>query len=454
MDPVAPEIAEIRSLAQRSQGLLSELRAKTSEKVERQRAGVEKLGSEASRLIEEVAAAIAGELAAELTEQHDQRSQEDSQRFQEENAAFQAERSAWEAERSEWNAVRDEIEAELAGREEKLRADSAQQLAEAGAAAAKERAEIERLLDEQRNEANALRAEALRLTEALDKTSREHAEVAGKFEMALTDLQSHRERVGELEQIIAERPEPGVSQGAELAQLRHERDQLIQRVEELEAGRSSADPSDADSNEIEDLRRRFEMAVEDVRALKNEKAELEDQLARSTPSKGIGAIAEGNDWESQKRRLLAELEGEGEPENSERTQERATIAGTIQITDGVVAEKDREIAQLRESLEQAGCSSDNEVRAALLDEDEIILKERERLSALEASWQEKLRQAELELSLERAKIARSQNALAEQQIELETLRAAVERAASETGPSGEARQNWLKKLGLGSDGSA
>ena len=80
----------------------------------------------------------------------------------------------------------------------------------------------------------------------------------------------------------------------------------------------------------------------------------------------------------------------------------------------------------------------------------MIRAERERLASLEDQWQEKLRQAELELSLERAKIARTQNELAEQQLELETLRAAVERATGEAG-AGETRQNWLNKLGLGGD---
>src|SRR5690606_19524189 len=115
-------------------------------------------------------------------------------------------------------------------------------------------------------------------------------------------------------------------------------------------------------------------------------------------------------WESQKRRLLASLEGEEDFGEPERVEERTTIEGTIRITDEVVAEKDRLIAELEQKLQAAaeqpaGEPSVETEREAILDTDEVIRAEREKITQLEAQLNEALRKAELELSVERAKIA-------------------------------------------------
>ncbi|MEO1496479.1 MAG: hypothetical protein AAFV43_04950 [Planctomycetota bacterium] len=463
MDPLGPELAEIRSLAQRSQGLLEELRSKTSAQSDSRQADAERLGDEATQLIEQIAASIAGELASELAIQQNAQHTEAEQQLH-------TEREAWEQRRAEWESVRDQVESELSQRDQQLTERAAQLAAEAErlrthadqeASVERERllqdfADQQRLASEQlggvQADLDACRAELAEAHAALD-LSREQddgqIELLEKFDIALADLQSHRERVAELEEQLAARPEPGAEQGAEVAQLRHERDELAERVAELEQN-GGASPQ-GESGELDDLRARFELAVEDVRRLKNENAELEERLSQAD---GADTASDGNDWEAQKRRLLAQLEGEGDSASPERQEERATIAGTIQITDGVVAEKDHEIQRLRELVEEGSPGPDesavDSAAAALLDDDEVIRAERERLASLEDQWQEKLRQAELELSLERAKIARTQNELAEQKLELETLRAVVERAAGESG-GGESRQNWLNKLGLGGD---
>jgi chromosome segregation ATPase len=133
------------------------------------------------------------------------------------------------------------------------------------------------------------------------------------------------------------------------------------------------------------------------------------------------------------------------------TRRVAAIQGTIQITDSVVAEKDAEIRRLKQQLADADADDIqpvSAVEAAVLDNDEVIRVERERIAKLEEEWREKIRTAELEMSVERAKIARAQSELAEQQMELETLRAASGNGLA----PGEARRNWFNKLGLGNDG--
>jgi chromosome segregation ATPase len=486
MDPRGPAADDLRQTADRARDALSELRANLSSAETTRRGEVTNIGARATQLVEELAAKIADELAADIARQHELatialRADLDGERdaLATEREKLTADRQAWETERTEWESVRKEIEAELSAMERRLvqQAQSLQREREAGpssgelltqiqeandarVAAEQERDAVEqKLADVEKDRAITeqelldMQSQIAQLSETLEESTRALTATAElgneldtmreKFEMALADLQSHRERVAELEQEIANRPALELDDSAEIEQLRHERDDLARRLEEAN---EFADPS----QEMEDLRARFQMAVEDLRALKTENADLRDQLAS-----GGGAVVSdngGNDWESQKRRLLAALEGEGEGQiDSPRREERAAIQGTIQITDSVVAEKDAEIRRLKQQLADADADDIqpvSAVEAAVLDNDEVIRVERERIAKLEEEWREKIRTAELEMSVERAKIARAQSELAEQQMELETLRAASGNGLA----PGEARRNWFNKLGLGNDG--
>ena len=157
--------------------------------------------------------------------------------------------------------------------------------------------------------------------------------------------------LAELEQDLARRPESNQADSAELVALRAERDALAARVEELEQ-RPAAQIDPNVEQQLSDLQRRFELAVEDLREYKTKNAKLESQLAAAgSQSRTIIPDAGGNDWESQKRRLLASLEESADaPETPVEKQQRITIEGTIEMTDAVVAEKDRQIAELQSQL--------------------------------------------------------------------------------------------------------
>src|SRR5690606_1121321 len=135
-----------------------------------------------------------------------------------------------------------------------------------------------------------------------------------------------------------------------------------------------------------------------------------------------------------------------------RMEDRATIEGTIRITDQVVAEKDRQLAELEQQLRdlEAHRSTPNpsDEIAAAVDADEAIQAERQKLVALQEELDEKLRKAELELSVERAKIARERTRMEELEIELSRMRG---NPTSKEGPdagSAKGRGRWLSKLGL------
>jgi hypothetical protein len=148
--------------------------------------------------------------------------------------------------------------------------------------------------------------------------------------------------------------------------------------------------------------------------------------------------------------MLANLEDEGDDGNKERKEERATIEGTIRITDDVVAKKDHEIAELKAQLVKVDDdSADEEAVRQLVDADEVIRQHRERIAKLEQETEEKLRAAELELSVERAKIAREQVQLAELRAEINSMRPAQHTPGRTVSPAPKRR--WLAKLGLTGD---
>jgi chromosome segregation ATPase len=279
-----------------------------------------------------------------------------------------------------------------------------------------------------------------------------------KFDLLLADMQRQRGRVAELEQELASRPEPDQSESVDLVRLRGERDALAQRVEELEQQPEAVVDSDT-AQQIADLQRRFELAVEDVRDLKKRntqlEAEFEAQAAAAKAAAPAAASAAGGNWEAVKKRLLASLEGETAAAGSSREKEIATIENTVHITDEIVANKDRQLAELRMQLASGLGSTDGVSQAAsdlndAINADEAIQKHRARIADLEREMEGKLRETEMQLSLERAKIAREQSQLTELRIELESMRG-PNGPKADAGTGNSPKRRWLSKLGLGED---
>src|SRR6185436_15237800 len=114
----------------------------------------------------------------------------------------------------------------------------------------------------------------LEWTQARSGLERERDELQQKFDLALQDLQRLRARLAEVEQDLARRPESNQADSAELVALRAERDTLAARVEEL--GQQPATQIDANvEQQLSDLQRRFELAVEDLREYKTKSTKLE-----------------------------------------------------------------------------------------------------------------------------------------------------------------------------------
>lgn len=297
----------------------------------------------------------------------------------------------------------------------------------------------------------------------------DHSAALEAAEAAAAEL---RLEVGQLRKLLAERSSElaqlreelhnadaaSNDHARQLARVRTERDQLRARLTEAEQGHAEKG-SEADRQKLEDFQRRFELAVSELRELKGRNAELEEQLAAAPTANGVARTAgEGGrlDWESQKRRLLETLEND--PDDDDRDDVRLTIEGTIRITDAVVAQKDREIAELKELLNHQSTNlGAMAVGAAaigeLLNTDELIQQQRERLTNLQTEWEEKLRQAEIEISRERAKLARDRAELEEKQLRVQQTQQAQSDAAPAAKPGSPADPKaktgrWLARLGL------
>jgi len=275
------------------------------------------------------------------------------------------------------------------------------------------------------------------------------------------ELGELRERTAELKARLSDGAgdDDNVELAAELTDLKAERDLLLDRLAEAELQLKNRPAASLNDDEIDDLRRRFEMAVEDVRELKGRNAELEEQRARARSAGTAGqetTTAAGLDWEAQKRKMMAQLEADFEEDDDEDREDRMTIEGTIRITDQVVADKEREITELKQQLEEADPAGDaadaGDVAvgaaaiAEMLDQDDLVKQERENLTRLQEQWHEKLRKAEIDISVERAKIARERAELKER---LEVIESRPDNDPAHGEKSEKpSRGRWLSRLGL------
>ncbi|MCA9229179.1 MAG: hypothetical protein KDA57_00895 [Planctomycetales bacterium] len=301
-----------------------------------------------------------------------------------------------------------------------------------------------------------LREAEQRIIELSDRRDEEEQleEMQRKFELAHADVHKLKRENAELQEELSRRPESGELESPELVSLRAERDAMAIRIKQLE----SAPPQESDAEAqqaMADLQRRFEMAVEDVRHLKQANAALQEQI-KDAPSVSPVVVDDGAplDWQAQKARLLAELDAEDQGSiTPERCEARTTIEGTISITDRVVAEKDDEINRLRELLESQKHTEaprqqpEQTSHEELFDQDEVIQAERKRLEEVRLEMEEKLRTAELEISVKRATLAREQAALEEKLAQIPQEAVEEEKPVSADKP----RRRWLSALGLKDD---
>lgn len=249
----------------------------------------------------------------------------------------------------------------------------------------------------------------------------------------------------------------------EADRLRIACDELTARLSQTESQLAEAEKHRADvpedqawRNAENDLRQRCEQALEELRQARNKNAELQQELCKSRSAAKLIEQAQPPgwfDWEAEKRRILAALETDVDPNDKSQRADRSKIAEMLRTTDEVVAAKNREIQELKQQLEGPACDcaagiSDVAAINRALNNDAVVREERERLKRMQEEWGEKLRQAEVELSLERAKIAR-QRADMEQQGRANTNPPAEPCQTAADGQTERAAGGrWMARFGL------
>ncbi|MCE9606992.1 MAG: hypothetical protein K8U03_19070 [Planctomycetia bacterium] len=253
----------------------------------------------------------------------------------------------------------------------------------------------------------------------------------------------------------------------EVRRLKRELDEYIESYEqcrqenaELHERLEQSQEAGSDDAAYDTLKSRYDETQSELRELQRRYLELqrEREAAASAPNSSAAGGAMAMDWESQKRRLLASLEADAGSNDAKSRGDRLTVEGAIRITDGVVQEKEREIAELKRVLEQQSCNvGEVSIGAAalsgMLDQDDLIREHREQAEILKRQWEEKLRAAEIEISIERAKLGRERMELTEKRADIDSQMAKKGAELPASSPTVEDPKRtgggrWLARLGL------
>lgn len=240
-----------------------------------------------------------------------------------------------------------------------------------------------------------------------------------------------------------------------------------------EVGRLGSDEQELHRQLMEELTKDLEELKAELRELRSVNSELQIRNVELTKRiQSSGGSVEGQSssnkdsgamsWDELKATWLKQLEDQEIDLAEPRVLE---IDEFIRSTDIEIDKRDLEIAELRHLLgEQTVAAQGIAVGAAAvasqLEMDELVMAERERLKVMREEWEQrqqdwvqKQRQAEIEMSLERARLARERLELQEavHTIEMkfrEQEHSMMGATEAETVIENKPRGRWLQKLGL------
>ena len=241
--------------------------------------------------------------------------------------------------------------------------------------------------------------------------------------------------------------------------------------DDQDPSRPSADEMTEASEQLcRELRSRILELEDEVGYLKQQNGDLASQVASQTVQQTVQQDASGTlTWEERKQLILQQMEQDSFNADqfvSSLQEERQQLAeqDPANLLDDLkneldqhadeLSRRDEEIRELRHLLEQqsgtqGGVAIGAAAIAQAMDDDELVRQERERLQQLQQDWEEKFRQSEIQMSLERAQLSRERQELATKQQELELQVEQFAREAKYTDANGaQPARKWLAKLGL------
>lgn len=355
----------------------------------------------------------------------------------------------------------DELESELqeASKQKEEAADQLADLQSQVESLQQEQAELQENLTELEQRANSAEERAESSEEAM-KTAEDRAEQAEeRAEEAQAAAKAAEERAETL-QAAAENESSGWDQSSDwdrsrIEELEAELEQLREELQNANQafGESASPTVDGDFGaELEEMRQK-------VNELELQNSDLAAQLAKAQVSESasqphVQFDQESLSWEERKALIMQQLESEADG-STETFQSDSSAARRVEIQDVIdstqreIEKRDAEIAELRDIVEQQsdtrqGVAIGAAAIAQMLDSDDLVVQERQKLKEIQTQWEEKLRQAEIDVSLERARLARERQQL---EAELEDARRAMlDREPPREG--GGRTRKWLDHLGL------
>lgn len=281
------------------------------------------------------------------------------------------------------------------------------------------------------------------------------------------ELEESRSRITELEGELMESAESSIASNEladENAALRTELEEAIQSLQAAQESAKAVEESDTASDareQADKLEKILQQTREELEDLREQNTDLASQLAKQEIAKvSAGASqrldADNLSWEERKQLIMQQLECDENEEFEDETSasSRMEIKTIVDTTQAEIDRRDREIAELQSIVEQQadtkqGVAIGAAAIAQMMDSDELIQDERQKLKTIQQEWEDKLRQSEIDISLERAKLARERTELEARLAEME--KETVTPANNSNAAAGGRTRKWLEHLGLKED---
>lgn len=277
-------------------------------------------------------------------------------------------------------------------------------------------------------------------------------EMAREIRRTRRDVPRFDARLIDIELLIAELAQAVL----QLGQSNREHDSTITHESTLPFEAAATEQVSANEEMLCGLKKEIESLREEIESLTIQNHHLAGELAQSNIKRSICSNADVDatlTWEQRKALLF------NQDADASAADDLSNAAGQfdeqLRRVQEQVRERDREIAELRDLLEQRplhreeGTAVGAAAIALMMDGDELICEERKRLQELQTEWEGKFRNMEINASIERANLARERQQLERQNAELEEQLAHLKRELKQeeiTGPNQSRR--WLAKLGL------
>ncbi len=330
------------------------------------------------------------------------------------------------------------------------------------------RAELEERSNELHQKQDRLARDQEALEQEKEATRQQRTRIAHQLKQRraeiVEELDQRREQIEQLNSDASQESSNAIIDDRDA--IARERDQLQQQLTELQSetrqlkdklADAESQPTHDRSTSDEELQRRLDQALQEAQQLQQQNAELQ-QAMQEDLSAELATDDSYLDWEAQKKRLLNSLDGGDSPALDDT--QRFELEEKIRACDKVVAAKDRQIQQLQEEQERRKAAAVPPEQTPApesspeIDADEMVKEELGRLEQLQSSLRETMREAEVEISLERAKLAREKVAVEEKLADMELI---IEKRISELQAKnggtirGKTTSRWRTRLGLDND---